>query len=363
MDLKYMELAISLAKKGEGFVNPNPKVGSVIVKDGEIIGEGYHKKYGDFHAEVNAINSTNTSCEGATIYVTLEPCHHYGKTPPCVDAIIREKFSRVVIGMMDPNPKVAGQSIEKLKKHGIEVLVGVLEEECKNLNKGFIKVMTKKTPYVVMKTAMTLDGKIATKTGESKWITGEESRKYVHNLRHSLQGIMVGINTVIKDDPMLTARRDEKTIQPIRIIVDSSGRIPLTSKIVKSANEYRTILVTTNKIDKNKEEELINKKLEVLKISIIDERINIKEMMKALCELSINSILLEGGGTLNDSMLKANAVDEVISFISPKIFGGKDAITPVSGNGISSIDEAYKLENMEVEQIGDDICIRGKVIM
>ncbi len=362
MDTKFMQIAIELAKNGAGFVNPNPKVGAVIVKYGKIIGQGFHQKYGENHAEINAINSAKESCEGATIYVTLEPCNHYGKTPPCVDAIIKNKFSRVVIGMKDPNPKVAGKSIQKLLNNGIKVTVGILEKECINLNPEFIKLMVHKTPYVVMKTAMTLDGKIATKTGESKWITGESARQYVHILRHELQGIMVGVNTVIKDDCMLTARRQEETVQPIRIVIDSKGRTPINSKIVKTASEYKTIIVTTNQIKPEKENELIEKNIHIIKVLDINGKVDLSAMMIELGKLNINSILLEGGGTLNYSMLKANAVDEIIVFVAPKLFGGIDATTPVSGDGISNINDAYELENLDVICIGADLCIKGKVV-
>jgi diaminohydroxyphosphoribosylaminopyrimidine deaminase/5-amino-6-(5-phosphoribosylamino)uracil reductase len=361
MDDQWMMKAIELAKKGQGYVNPNPKVGAVIVKNGKVIGEGYHKIFGQAHAEMNAINSVKGTCKGAVIYVTLEPCFHYGKTPPCVDAIIREKFKRVVIGMKDPNPNVAGKSIQKLKEKGISVTVGVLESECRKLNPGFLKLVNEKKPYIVMKTAMTLDGKIATVSGESRWITGGESRKKVHELRHELQGIMVGINTVLRDNPMLTARREKESCQPVRIVVDSCGKIPLDSNIVQSATEYNTIVITTERIKTEKLHLLTDFGVTVEQVKTVEGRVDINDMIMRLGELSINSILQEGGGTLNDSMLRSGNVDEVICFISPKIFGGKLAKTPVEGTGVSGIEEAYQLEKISFELVGEDLCVKGMV--
>ena len=252
-----MEIALELAKKGAGKVNPNPMVGAVIVKDGKVIAQGYHEEYGKSHAEVNAFNNALEDVRGATMYVTLEPCSHYGKTPPCVEKIIEKKISRVVIGMVDPNPIVRGQGIEKLLSQGIEVVTGVLEEKCKKLNEVFIKYITLKKPFVIMKTAMSIDGKIATSSGESKWITKEESRKQVHKLRNEVSAIMVGVNTVIKDDPELTCRIENRK-NPIRVIVDSALRIPSDSKVIKGANKVKTIIACTEKL--NNEKVLVLKK-------------------------------------------------------------------------------------------------------
>lgn len=359
-----MEEAIRLAKLGKGFTNPNPIVGAVIVKDGVILGSGYHQRYGKAHAEVNAIKSAKKNgfldLSGASIYVTLEPCFHYGKTPPCVDAIIQERFSEVFIGMEDPNSLTAGKSIQKLVEHGIYVEVDLLEEECRELNKGFIKLMQEGKPYTVMKTAMTLDGKIATVSGESKWISGKESRRMVHDLRHELQGIMVGINTVIKDNPSLTARNEENHINPTRIILDSTGRIPLDLIVVQTAKKIRTILFTTDQMQVEKRIALSAFGVE---IEVVEEKekVDLSQVMKRLGDLSIVSVLLEGGGTINDAMLRAGYVDEVISFVAPKLFGGKEATTPVSGEGIKNISDAIVIENMKVSMVGKDVCIRGKV--
>ena len=314
-DQEYMLRAICLAKKGEGWTNPNPMVGAVIVKDGRIIGEGYHKKCGELHAERNAIASLTESAEGATIYVTLEPCCHYGKTPPCTEIIIEQKIKKVVIGSRDPNPKVAGKGAQILREAGITVVEDFMREECDRLNPVFFHYITTKTPYVVMKYAMTLDGKISTKTGASKWITGEAARAEVQHMRHRYMGIMVGIGTVLADNPMLNVRL-EGLKSPVRIVCDSKLRIPLDSQIVKSAETYRTIVAyTENAEDKEKKEDKI-RILHTMGVETIccpgeNHQIDLKKLMKYLGDEGIDSILLEGGGTLNDSALQSGIVKEV----------------------------------------------------
>lgn len=359
-DQEYMLRAIQLAKKGEGWTNPNPMVGAVIVKDGRIIGEGYHKKCGELHAERNAIASLTESAEGATIYVTLEPCCHYGKTPPCTEAIIEQKIKKVVIGSRDPNPKVAGKGAQILRESGITVVQDFMREECDRLNPVFFHYITTKTPYVVMKYAMTLDGKIATKTGASKWITGESARQEVQHMRHRYMGIMAGIGTVLADDPMLNVRV-EGWKSPVRIVCDSSLRIPLDSQIVRSAKEYRTIVAYAGR-EGNEE---ITEKIERLHakgadtVCCPDEKgqIDLKKLMTYLGNEGIDSILLEGGGTLNDSALRAGIVKEVHCFIAPKLFGGKNSKTPVQGIGIGLPSEALKLKCTDICRIGEDIRI------
>ncbi|MBC5629194.1 bifunctional diaminohydroxyphosphoribosylaminopyrimidine deaminase/5-amino-6-(5-phosphoribosylamino)uracil reductase RibD [Clostridium sp. NSJ-6] len=359
MDKEFMRLAIDLAKNGKGKVNPNPLVGAVIVKEGRVIGQGYHEEYGKAHAEVNAFNSLRESAEGATIYVTLEPCSHYGKTPPCVDKIIESKISKVVIGTLDPNPLVAGRGVRKLRDSGIDVVVGILEEECKNLAEVFMKYIVTKRPFVVLKTAMTLDGKIATKTGESKWITCDESRKNVHKLRNELSAIMIGVNTVIKDNPELTCRLNYGR-NPIRVIVDSKLRIPMTSRVVND-NLARTIIATTDKRDNNKAKELEEKGIEVVKVKAKYDRVDLNELMIKLGELNIDSVLLEGGGTLSFSALEEGIIDKVQAYISPKIIGGEMSKTPVEGNGVEELNKAILLENMTTENVGEDILIQGYI--
>ena len=363
-DQEYMLRAIQLAKKGEGWTNPNPMVGAVIVKDGRIIGEGYHKKCGELHAERNAIASLTESAEGATIYVTLEPCCHYGKTPPCTEAIIEQKIKKVVIGSRDPNPKVAGKGAQILRESGITVVQDFMREECDRLNPVFFHYITTKTPYVVMKYAMTLDGKIATKTGASKWITGEPARQEVQHMRHRYMGIMAGIGTVLADDPMLNVRV-EGWKSPVRIVCDSSLRIPLDSQIVRSAKEYRTIVAYAGREENEEITEKITKKIEQLHAKGVDTvccpdekgQIDLKKLMTYLGNKGIDSILLEGGGTLNDSALRAGIVKEVHCFIAPKLFGGKNSKTPVEGIGIGLPSEALKLKCTDICRIGEDIRI------
>ena len=354
---EYMKLAIEMAKKGAGKVNPNPMVGAVIVKDGRVIGKGYHKQYGGNHAEVNAFENLLDNPEGATIYVTLEPCSHYGKTPPCVNKIIENKISKVVIGLLDPNPIVRGRGIKALKDAGIDVVTGVLEEECKKLNEIFIKYIIEKKPFVVLKTAMTLDGKIATESGESKWITSEKSRKEVHKLRNKLAAIMVGVDTVIKDNPELTCRL-EGGRNPIRIIVDSKLRVPMGAKVITD-NLSHTIIATTELADKNKILSLEKLGVKILMIKSKKQRVDLKSLMIKLGELNIDSVLLEGGSTLNFSALEENIVDKVQIYISPKIIGGKKSKTPVGGEGIKKISDAIELENMTVRYIGTDLLIEA----
>ena len=360
-DQNYMLQAIQLAKQGEGWTNPNPMVGAVIVKNGRIIGKGYHKKCGELHAERNAIASLTESAEGATIYVTLEPCCHYGKTPPCTEAIIEQKIKRVVIGSRDPNPKVSGKGIKMLQEAGIEVIEDVMREECDRLNPVFFHYITTKTPYVVMKYAMTLDGKIATKTGASKWITGEAARAEVQHMRHRYMGIMAGIGTVIADDPMLNVRV-EGWKSPIRILCDSGLRIPLDGQIVKSAGKYRTIVAYAD----SENTEAKRKRLHEMGVETIccpdeNNQVDLKKLMKYLGEEGIDSILLEGGGTLNDSALRAGIVQEVQAFIAPKLFGGMNSKTPVEGIGVRFPSEAVKLKCTDICQIGEDIRITCQV--
>ena len=360
-DQNYMLQAIQLAKQGEGWTNPNPMVGAVIVKNGRIIGKGYHKKCGELHAERNAIASLTEAAEGATIYVTLEPCCHYGKTPPCTEAIIAQKIKRVVIGSRDPNPKVSGKGIKMLQEAGIEVIEDFMREECDRLNPVFFHYITTKTPYVVMKYAMTLDGKIATKTGASKWITGEAARAEVQHMRHRYMGIMAGIGTVLADDPMLNVRV-EGWKSPIRILCDSGLRIPLDGQIVKSAGKYRTIVAYAD----SENTEAKRKRLHEMGVETIccpdeNNQVDLKKLMKYLGEEGIDSILLEGGGTLNDSALRAGIVQEVQAFIAPKLFGGMNSKTPVEGIGVRFPSEAVKLKCTDICQIGEDIRITCQV--
>lgn len=360
MDKHYMELAIELAKKSRGKVNPNPLVGAVIVKDEKIIGEGYHMLYGEAHAEVNAFNNATNDVKGSTMYITLEPCSHYGKTPPCVDQIIKKKIKRVVVGSLDPNPLVAGNGIIKLKEAGIEVEVGVLESECKKINEVFMKYIVTRKPFVVMKCAMSLDGKITTSSGESKWITGEASRRDVHETRNKLSGIMVGVETVIKDNPELTCRIDNCR-NPVRIIVDSTLRIPLESKVINEIHKAKTIIATTMKATKDKIKALESRGINVLIVKLKNKRVDLNHLMTKLGELKIDSILLEGGAALNFSALEEGIVDKVEIYIAPMIIGGEKSRTPVGGKGVGFLNQAYKLKDLTSRRIGDDILLEGYI--
>ncbi|ABK62611.1 riboflavin biosynthesis protein RibD [Clostridium novyi NT] len=362
VELKFMKKAIELSKLGVGYTYPNPLVGAVIVKDNKIIGQGYHERFGGAHAEVNALKNATEDVTGATMYVTLEPCSHYGKTPPCANTIVKSGIKEVIVGMRDPNELVAGRGINILKENGIKVIVGVFEEEIKKINEIFIKYITTKEPFCILKTAMTLDGKIATVMGDSKWISNELSREYVHEIRHRVAGIMVGIGTVLKDDPSLTTRLKEKTGRDAtRIIVDSKGRIPLNSKVLNLDSKEKTIIATTKLADKLKIEEIKKKGAEVIITPIKNGKVDLKFLVIELGKMNIDSILLEGGGTLNYSALNEGIVDKVISFIAPKIIGGQDAKTSVAGEGIKKISDAVTLHDIEISNFQEDVVIEGYV--
>ena len=365
---KYMRRAIKLAKKGSGHVNPNPLVGAVIVRDGEIIGEGYHECYGQLHAERNAIANAKkrgNSLEGSTIYVTLEPCCHYGKTPPCTEAIFEEKIARVVVGSDDPNPLVSGKGFQMLREKGIEVIPHFLKEECDAMNHVFFHYIRTGTPYVAMKYAMTMDGKIACYTGDSKWVTGEESRAHVQTLRNHYKGIMAGIGTVLADDPMLNCRI-EGGRDPIRIIADSHLRIPIDSQLVRTAGQQPLIVACLPDADEEKAAQLQEKGVEVLRIpgvttaDITEEQkevISLPVLMKELGARKIDGILLEGGGQLNESALQAGIVDRIYCYIAPKIFGGAQAKTPVEGQGLTRAADAWQFNRIGMQEFGQDILL------
>ena len=361
---EYMRRALELARKGEGHTSPNPMVGCVVVKDGRIISEGYHEKYGEFHAERNAVTRCTEDTAGADLYVTLEPCCHQGKTPPCTDIIIEKKIARVFVGSMDSNPLVAGKGVQILRDHGIYVETGILDAECRKLNEVFYHYIATKTPFVVMKYAMTLDGKIACATGDSKWVTGEIARTQVHRMRGRYRGIMVGIGTVLADDPMLNCRV-EGGVDPVRIICDSNLHIPTESQIVKTASDIETIVACSQEaLESERKQEKI-RRLKEAGIQIIGTEgahgVNLVELMKKLGGQNIDSILLEGGGTLNASALEDGIVNKVYAYIAGKLIGGMDARSPVEGMGIDRMADAITLQNMEIEKLGDDFCIVGYV--
>lgn len=362
---QFMKRAIELAKQGVGWTAPNPLVGAVVVKNGRVIGEGYHRKYGELHAERNALAACSEDPAGATLYVTLEPCCHYGKTPPCTEIIIEKKIAKVVIGSRDPNPKVAGKGARILREHGIEVVEDYMREACDALNPVFFHYITTKTPYVVLKFAMTLDGKIATRTGASKWITGEAARNHVHQLRGRYAGILAGIGTVLADDPMLNCRIDGAH-QPLRIILDSQLRIPMGSRLVRSAKEY-PLLIVCNESTRDREEGTSRiQKLEEAgaKVWTLPEKNghpDLNVLMQRLGEEKIDSVLIEGGGTVNEAALKAHIVHHVYAYIAPKIFGGEDAKTPVEGSGIRLPQECANLRLAKITVLLNDMLLEYDV--
>ena len=361
-DIEYMRRAMELAERGVGFTNPNPMVGAVIVKGGKVIGEGWHERCGEWHAERNAFKNCKVSAEGATMYVTLEPCCHYGKTPPCTEAIIEHGIARVVVGMEDPNPLVAGKGIALLREAGIEVVCGVEEEALREQNRVFLKYISTKLPWVAMKTAMTLDGKIATRTGDSKWITGAEARAYVHELRHRFMAIVVGIGTAVADDPLLNCRIEGRGVrQPIRVVVDSNARLSLDSQLVKTAGEYRTIVAHTRFAPEESVKALREAGVEMLLCKEKEGLVDVRNLLELLGQSGIDSILLEGGGSLNYTFLAEGLADELYAFIAPKIVGGMNAKTPVEGAGMEKMADAINLELENVLNVGHDVLLKLKV--
>lgn len=355
---KYMRLALDLARKGEGMTSPNPVVGAVIVRNGRIAGKGYHKKAGLPHAEINAIEDAGKMAKGSTLYVTLEPCDHFGRTPPCTDAIINSGIKNVIVAALDPNPVTSGRGIRTLNKSGINTKVGLLGNEARAMNKPFEKYITKKLPYVTVKAAESLDGKIAARSGDSKWITSESSRRYVHGLRRKADAVMVGANTVLRDDPSLMART-RGTEQPVRIIVDSALRTPLNARIFSGIKESPLIIATASGSSRAKRYEARGAR--VLKVAPKNGMVSLKALLRELAKMEITNILVEGGGSLNASLFEEGLVDKVIFFVAPKIIGGKSAITPVEGRGAGDIGSAVKLKNVRAKRFGDDIMIEAEV--
>ena len=356
-DMDYMKLALQLAEKGAGWTSPNPMVGAVIVKDGRIIGQGYHEKYGGLHAERNALASCTQSPDGAQMYVTLEPCCHHGKQPPCVEAILDAGIRRVIVGSEDPNPLVNGKGVCILREHGVEVTEHVLQEECDQLNEVFFHYIRTNLPFVVMKYAMTLDGKIAAYTGESKWVTGEAAREHVHRQRNRYRAIMAGVGTVLADDPLLTCRI-EGGRNPVRIICDSRLRTPFTSRIAATAGQVPTVLATCCK-DEKKHSLYQKAGFHILCLPEENGHVDLRALMQQLGQAKIDSILIEGGGTLHWSALESGIVQKLQAYIAPKIFGGETAKTPVEGIGFSSPAKAVKLKNSTVVKIGEDYLVEG----
>ncbi len=366
-DDKYMKRVLELAAKGKGRTSPNPMVGAVIVKSGRIIAEGYHRKAGTPHAEVVALKKAGAKAKGATLYVNLEPCCHTDKkTPPCTKAIIQSGIGKVVIAIKDPNPKVSGRGIRELGKAGIMAETGIMKLEAQELNKAFIKFITKKKPFVILKIAQSLDGKIATAKGESKWITGKKARNLVHKLRNEVDAVLVGINTVKKDNLSLDCRiRGGRN--PYRVIVDSRLQIPLNSKVLRH-KDAKTIVATTKKGSKNKIASVKKRGAHVLIIDSpirkktstkVSNGVNLKSLMKALGKLDISSVMIEGGSSINASALADGIVDNLMIFIAPMIIGGTDSILSIGGKSPASLSKALRMKNIHVKKIGEDILFEG----
>jgi len=357
----YMWLAIKLALKAQGYTSPNPLVGALIVKNGKIMGQGFHHRAGTPHAEINALKKAGDQAQGAELYLNLEPCSHFGRTPPCVDAIIRKKIKKVFVGMVDPNPLIRGKGIKKLKEAGIEVTTGILEKECNKLNEVFIKYITTKRPFVILKVATSLDGRIAAESGDSQWITNEKSREYVHQLRSAVDAVLVGIGTVKKDDPLLTCRlKSRKGKDPIRIIVDSTLTISPKAKVLNLNSSAPTIIATTPKASLKKRALIEKKAIRVLVIPSPD-RVDLQLLMEVLGKEEITSVLIEGGREINTSALQSGIVDKVLFFYAPKIIGGEKAPLMVGGEGIARVKDALVLHNITTQRFGDDVMIEGYI--
>jgi diaminohydroxyphosphoribosylaminopyrimidine deaminase/5-amino-6-(5-phosphoribosylamino)uracil reductase len=353
-DEGFMRRALELAARGAGRTAPNPRVGAVVVRGGRIVGEGYHKAYGGPHAEAVALRAAGAKARGGAMYVTLEPCSpHPKKTPPCSGLLATSGLSRVFVAMRDPNPLVDGKGISILRKAGIRVETGLLAAEARELNAPFIKVHTRGLPYVVAKWAMTLDGKIATRTGDSRWVSGEKSRAWLHRFRDTFQAILVGSGTVLRDDPRL---RGSKT-RPVRIILDTTARTPLDATVVRTAREHETILAVSPSAPAGRLRRLEQAGVHVLRLDVRDLRL----VFEALAREGLHNILVEGGGEVHASVLSARLADEVCVFVAPKIVGGREAKSPVEGEGSEKMAQAMELDSLSVERIGDDLVLRGRI--
>ena len=357
----FMKEALRLARRGAGGVSPNPLVGAVIVKNNAVIARGYHERYGGPHAEINALRQARGYAKGATLYINLEPCSHYGKTPPCTDALIASGIARVFVGMVDPNPLVSGRGIKKLQQAGIAVEVGLLEDQCRRLNEVFIKYITQKVPFVTLKAAMTLDGNIATRSGDSKWISCEASRKLVHILRSQSDALMVGSGTVMTDDPQLTVRLKKKSLKnPLRIIVDGKLRIPLTSKVLQPNLAKGTMIVTApSRVSSRKARQITKTGARIMSAPLKNGQINLRALMKKLGAMGITSLLLEGGSELNAAALAEGIVDKILFFYAPKIIGGRNAVHVVGGSGIAALRNALLVRDLHLRRVGSDVVMTG----
>jgi len=361
--MDYMEQAVSLSKLALGQVSPNPAVGTVVVKDGEVVGQGYTQPPGSAHAEIVALEHAGSSARGSVMYVTLEPCCHYGRTPPCTEAIIGAGVAEVHIAMLDPNPLVSGKGEEELRQHGIDTFVGEHEEEAREINEAYIKYITTGIPFVTAKFAMSLDGKIATRSGDSKWISNQESRRYVHSLRHVIDAVMVGVNTVLTDDPQLTCRCGERggviRKQPLRVIVDTNGRTPVTAQVFGQPG--RTLLALGEGVKLESVEIYQSINADVVELPLDEGLVDLAQLLKVLGQREITSVLVEGGGTLLGYMFDHGLVDKVIAFVAPVIVGGREAETAVGGRGVERIADSVRLERVTAMECDGDVMVSGYV--
>ena len=360
MDKLFMKVALRQARKALGRTSPNPVVGAVIVKDGNILARGYHHRAGLPHAEIEALSKLKGKAHGCTLYVTLEPCNHHGRTPPCTEAILKSGVKRVVAGMKDPNPLVSGGGLEFLREKGVEVKSGVLESECILLNEMFIKFVTKGRPFVIFKSAMTLDGWTATATGHSNWITNAKSREFVHRIRDRVDAILVGVGTVIADDPNLTTRlKNGKGKDPLRIIADTHLRTPVNAKVITQDSPADTLLVTGMDAASHYQNRYNKKNVSILSCPARDGKIDLSALMDLLAEIPVTSLLVEGGASICGSMLRERLIDKFYIFKAPKILGGGDGIPMASGPGPLKMDQCTGLRDISVRRFGDDILITG----
>jgi diaminohydroxyphosphoribosylaminopyrimidine deaminase/5-amino-6-(5-phosphoribosylamino)uracil reductase len=360
VDVQYMQQALELARGGLGFVSPNPLVGCVLVKDGAVVGQGYHQRFGGPHAEVHALQEAGPQARGAVLYVNLEPCSHIGKTPPCVDAVLQAGVKRVVVALRDPNPLVAGSGLSRLTAAGVVVTVGVCEAAAHKLNEAFVKYITTGRPFVTLKSAITLDGKIATRTGASQWITGELARLEGHRLRHAADAILVGIGTVLQDDPQLTTRLpDRQGVNPLRVIVDSTLRVPLHARVNDVANDRRTLVVTTARAPVARSAPLRTRGVEVVCLPAYDDgRVDLETLLRYLGERGVASVLVEGGATLSATLLRRRLVDKVLLFVAPKIIGA-DGLSVVGPCGVETMAQVINLRDVVVQRLGDDVLLEA----
>lgn len=361
-----MRMALDLARKGEGYTSPNPMVGAIVVRKGKIVGKGYHQAAGEVHAEVNAIDDAGSSAKDATLYVNLEPCNHTGRTPPCTDKIIAAGIKRVVMAMEDPNPGVKGGGKHYLESLGINTTLGVCKDEAEKLNEIFIKFVTTKRPFSIIKCAATLDGRIATKTGDSKWVTSEASRNFVHWLRHALDAIMVGINTVERDDPCLTTRLADdlgnvKGNDPTRIILDTTLRISENAKVLRLNSDSDTIIVSGNSVPTDKRTRLEKQGVRVIESQVTNGRIDLDILMDLLGNMGMTSLLIEGGSRVITSALSAGIAEKIIFFFAPKILGGDDGVPICKGKGASTMKNCIPVKDIRVRRFGDDVMIEGYI--